>query len=301
MEQSGLDLDDLRAFLLVAETGSFSRAGHRLDVSKSIVSRRVARLETALSARLLQRTPRGTVLTEAGLIYYEQASVAMTQLECAAEAVNESVTDVSGIIRLTAPMYFGAFYLAPALCEFMSLYPRIDLDVCLSDDKVDLVRDGFDLAVRTGHLPDSSLTVRPLCRSRRILVASADYLRQYPPIRRPEDLSGHRILHYNGLMTHDLWRYHVNGETRLLEITPHLRSNSATMLMNAVAAGHGLTVMPTYITNPATESGKAQEVLTEIDWGYTPINVLTPPGRSTTRRVRMLIDFLVAQFAGRTI
>ena len=301
MEQSGLDLDDLRAFFLVAETGSFAKAAHRLNSSKSIVSRRVARLEAVLAAQLLQRSARGTVLTDAGQLYYEQAREALTQLECAAENLNDSVHDISGTIRLTGPVYFGATYLAPALCDFMKLYPRVELDVVFSDEKVDLVREGFDIGVRLGHLPDSSLSMRTLLTSKRVLVASSAYLANSPPIHRPEDLSTHRVVHYSGIVTNDLWRYAFGGEDHQLKIVPHMRSNSAAMLMSAVANGVGLTVLPVFVTGPYLQSGQVLEVLREYDWGVTPVTLLMPQGRSMPKRVRILIDFLLLHFNNRII
>lgn len=301
MEHSRFDLEDLRAFFLVAETGSFARAAQRLDTSKSIISRRVAALEQALSAQLLQRTARGTHLTEAGQTYYDQAKIGVAQLEFAAESVVHDVSDISGAIRLTGPVYFGIHYLTAALADFAQHYPRIELDVDFSDEKVDIVNEGYDIAVRTGNLPDSSLASRLLCTSRRMIVASHAYLNSRPAIRRPEDLSNHRILHYNSLNTQDLWRYRLNGEDHVFRVTPYLRSNSAAMLMQGVKAGLGLTLLPLYITGSAIQLGEAEEVLDTYDWGITPVTLLLPQGRNATRRVRALVDFLVLYFANRVL
>ena len=179
MERSPLDLDDLRAFFSVAETGSFARAAQRLQSSKSIVSRRVARLGGTLAALLLQRTAHGAHLTEAGQTYYEQAHAALAQLETAAESLSESVHDLSGPIRLTAPMTFGVRYLAPVLAEFAVMYPGIEFDVSFEDRMADLAGEGYDVGVRLGELADSSLLVRTLGRSRRTLVANPDYLARH--------------------------------------------------------------------------------------------------------------------------
>ena len=298
---NSLEFADLRAFFLVAETGSFTRAAQRMEAAKSIVSRRVARLEEALSARLLQRTASGTILTEEGQLYYEHAHAAMQQLDSAAEALSTSVQEVAGPIRVTVPLYFGAAFLASTFADFMARHPRVELEVLTSDEKVDIAREGFDLAVRTGHLTDSALIARPLCHSRRTLVASPDYLKDSPPIAKPEDLIGHRILHYSSLYPQELWRYHVGEQIVQLRLTPFLRSNSATLLMAAVVASQGLTVLPSYVTEAAIRAGQAVEVLPEINWGTSPITLLTPPGRKVTRRVRALIDFLLAQFTSRVV
>lgn len=301
LEHTGLDLDDLRAFFVVAETGSFARAAQRLDTSKSILSRRVARLEEQLSARLLQRTARGTLLTEGGQLYYSEARAALAQLECAAENLNQAVGDISGPIRLTGPVYFGAHYLAKALCDFAARHPLIQLQINYSDDTIDIAREGFDMAVRLGQLPDSSLTVRRLALSRRMIVASPDYLASHPPIRTPEDLSSHRILHYSSVGTQDLWRYDYGGETHQLKITPYLRTNNAGMLMTGVAEGLGITAMPLFVTRAMLEAGRAVEILTDFEWGFTQVSLLMPPGGSTPRRVRALADFLVQRFQNQVI
>ncbi len=296
MEQTRLDFDDLTAFFVVAETGSFARAAERLESSKSIISRRVARLETTLSAHLLQRTARGTHLTEAGTLYYEQARQAMSQLEFAGENLVASTADLSGPIRFTGPVFFGREYLEPVLAEFVKHYPRIELDVDFSDDKLDLHSEGLDIAVRVGRLTDSSLTTRRLCQSGRVVVASPAYLAQMPPLQTPQDLDKHVILHYNGTHTQDLWRYRHEGKSHSLKIRPHLRSNSASMLLSAVKAGIGVMVMPIYITGAAIQSGEAEVVLGDYDWGTTEISLILPHGKNTSRRVRSLVDFLLLKF-----
>lgn len=296
MEQARIDFDDLHAFFRVAETGSFAKAAQRLESSKSLISRRVARLEETLNAQLLQRSARGALLTEAGQTYYEEARAAMAQLECAAESLSGSVGDISGQIRLTGPVFFGSEYLTPALGEFARLYPNVELCIDYIDEKVDLIREGYDLAVRVGALPDSSMTSRLLCQSRRIIAASRGYLDTHPPILEPEDLGGQTILHYNGVNAQDLWRYQAEGEERAVAIRPHLRSNNAYMLMEGVRAGLGLTLLPVYIVGRYIQSGEADTVLDNYDWGVTPVHILMPPGRAPTRRVRTLIDFLALRF-----
>ncbi len=300
MERQKLDLDDLNAFFLVAETGSFGRAAQRLNSSKSIISRRITRLETGLSARLLQRSVRGTHLTEVGKTYYDEARAALTQLECAGENLVDSEKDISGPIRITGPAYFGTEYLAPALSEFMQHYPRIELDVNFNDEKEDLLKEGYDLAIRMGALiTDSSLTVRKLCQSRMVVVASPAYLQTCGRIQTPEDLQSQTLLHYNGVNTHDLWRYYADGKEIYLKVAPTFRSNSAAMLMTAARAGVGLTLLPVYITGGAIQSGAVELVLKDTDWGSASVNIVMPYGRHTTKRVRSLINFLVLKFQNR--
>ncbi len=299
MEQSPLDLDDLRAFFNVAETGSFARAAQRLQSSKSIVSRRVARLEATLNALLLQRTARGTHLTEAGQTYYEQARAALTQLETAAESLSESVRDLSGPIRITAPLNFGVRYAAPVLAEFVAMYPKIELDVSFEDRMVDLAGEGFDLGIRLGALGDSSMIAKTLGRSKRTVVASPAYLASHGAVTRPEDLANCAVLHYSSSRTIDLWRYSAEDGGGAIKVRPRHVSNSATQLMLWVKAGLGITLLPTYITGEALQSGEVELVLPEVDWGSTLISVLMPQGRGTPRRVRTLVDFLALKFNNR--
>ncbi len=299
MEQHPLDLDDLRAFFVVAETGSFVRAAQRLQSSKSIVSRRVARLEATLSALLLQRTARGTHLTEAGQTYYEQARAALTQLETAAECLSESVRDLSGPVRITAPLNFGVRFLAPVLTEFIVMYPKIELDVTFEDRMVDLAGEGFDLGIRLGDLEDSTMIARTLGRSRRTVVASPAYLARHGAIARPEDLSACDILHYSSRRTLDLWRYYGPNGGGVIKVRPYQVSNSATQLMQWVKAGLGVTLLPAYITGEMLQSGDAELILPDFEWGATLISALMPQGRGTPRRVRTLVDFLVLKFHDR--
>ena len=299
MEQPSLDLDDLRAFFGVVETGSFARAAQRLQSSKSIVSRRVARLETTLSALLLQRTARGTHLTEAGQTYYEQARVALSQLETAAESLSESMQDLSGPIRLTAPLNFGVRYLAPVLAEFVVMYPRVEFDVTFEDRQADLPGEGYDIGIRLGALDDSSMIARTLGRSRKTAVASPDYLARHAAIVRPEDLTDHHILHYSSLRTIDLWRYAGPDGEGYIRAKPYQTSNSVSQLMLWVKAGLGVTLLPAYVTGEMLQSGEAVLVLPEVDWGSTLISALMPQGRNAPRRVRTLVDFLALKFSNR--
>src|SRR5438094_8172874 len=160
MERSAIDLLDVLAFVRVVETGAFARAAERMGMSKSILSRRVARLEQRLGAKLLTRSAQGAAPTDVGQSYFERAAGILADLDAAQEVVADAVTQIAGPIRLTAPLSFGTMHLAPALAEFGELHPKVELDVTLEDKVVDLIAGGFDLAVRIGNLADSSLIAR---------------------------------------------------------------------------------------------------------------------------------------------
>lgn len=289
MERSATDLVDVLAFVRVAETGSFARAAERMGLSKPVISRRVARLEAQLGARLLTRSARGAQTTDIGEAYYARAANVLAELEAAEEVVAEAVTQIAGPIRLTAPLTFGTVYLAPALAEFAAAHPRVELDVELEDRTVDLAAGGYDLAVRIGNLADSALIARRIAPVRGIWVASAAYLDRRGRPQKPADLAGHDLLVYSNVNS----RAGPDGRTTM---KPVLRSNNGEMLLAAAKAGLGIAMLPTFIASPALASGEVEPLLRDHPPGEAALHAVMPPGRATTARVRALVDFLVERF-----
>jgi DNA-binding transcriptional LysR family regulator len=292
MERSSTDLVDVLAFVRVAETGSFARAAERMGLSKPVLSRRVARLEEQLGARLLTRTARGAQPTDIGQAYYARAANILAELDAAQEVVAEAVTQIAGPIRLTAPLSFGVGYLAPALAEFARVHPRVELDIEFEDRTVDLAGGGYDLAVRIGRLADSALVARRIAPVRKCVVASAAYLAASGRPERPADLAGHAILLY----AHEQWRFRVGERWETIRVTPVLRSNNGDMLLAAAKAGLGLCFLPSFIAAPALEDGSVEVVLADFPAEEGALHAVMPPGRAVTARVRALVDFLVARF-----
>ncbi len=292
MEHSTVDLVDVLSFVRVVETGSFARAAERMGLSKPVLSRRVARLEEGLGARLLTRTARGAKPTDIGQTYYARAAGVLAELEAAREVVAEAVTQIAGPIRLTAPISFGIAHLNAALADFVREHPLVELDIDLSDTNVDLTEGGYDLAVRIGQLADSSLIARRIAPVRKLVVASPAYLERKGVPVTLADLADHDILLYSG----ETWRF---GDGRNLE-TPRvkaiLRSNSGDMLRAAAEAGLGLCLLPSFIASPGIESGALLPVLLDREPAHGALHAVMPPGRATTARVRALVDFLVARF-----
>jgi DNA-binding transcriptional LysR family regulator len=276
----------------VVETGAFSRAAERMGMSKSIVSRRVARLEEQLGARLLTRSASGAQPTDAGQAYYERASNVLCELEAAKEVVAEAVTQVAGPIRLTAPLSFGVGHLAPALADFAAAHPRVELDISFEDRTVDLVAGGFDLAVRLGTLENSALIARRIAPSRRVLVGSPTYLQARGRPEQPRDLPGHDHLVYNN----EQWRFRVGTRWENVRLKPRLRADNGEMLREAAAAGLGLSVLPTFIASPALQTGALVPLLRGFPMPEAGLYILMPPGRAVTARVRALSDFLASRF-----
>ncbi|HEY5712587.1 MAG TPA: LysR family transcriptional regulator [Allosphingosinicella sp.] len=292
MERSAPDLIDVLALVRVVETGSFARAAERMGLSKPVLSRRVARLEEQLGARLLTRTARGAQPTDIGQAYYARASTILADLEAAQEVVAEAVTQVAGPIRLSAPLSFGISYLAPALAEFARAHPAVELDIELEDRNVDLVGGGYDLAVRIGRLADSALVARRIAPVRKAVIASTAYLDQHGRPQRPADLTDHHILMYNN----EQWRFRVGERWETVRVAPRMRTNNGEMLRAATQAGIGIAMLPSFIAAPAIEDGSVEVILRDFPLDEGALHAVMPPGRATTARVRALVDFLVARF-----
>lgn len=296
MERSPVDLLDVLAFVRVVETGAFARAAERTGISKSILSRRVARLEEGLGAKLLTRTAQGAQPTDIGQAYFERAANILVELEAAQEIVAEQVTQVAGPVRLSAPLSFGTQYLAPALADFAKLHPKVELDVSLEDKTVDLVGGGYDLAVRIGNLQDSALVARRIAPVRAVVLASPDYLAARGRPKDPRDLNDHDLLTYANAPSSQQWRFKVGSKVEFVRGRTRLRADNGEMLREAACAGLGVVILPTFIASGAINSGKLEVILPEYPLPESGLHVVMPPGRATTARVRALVEFLAERF-----
>ena len=296
MERSSIDLMDVLAFVRVVETGAFARAAERMGLSKSIVSRRVARLEQDLGAKLLTRSAQGAQPTDIGEAYFARASNILADLDAAREIVADAVTQIAGTIRLAAPLSFGTEHLAPAIAEFARLHPDVELDISLDDRQVDLVGGGFDLAVRFGCLADSSLIARRIAPVRAVVLASPRYLAERGRPEHPRDLNDHDLLLYANPGRGNQWRFKVGGRWEYVRGTARLRADNGELLREAAVAGLGVVVLPTFIASPAIMSGQLEVVLADYPLEENGLYVVMPPGRATTARVRAIVDFLAARF-----
>jgi DNA-binding transcriptional LysR family regulator len=267
-----------------------------MDISKSILSRRVARLEEQLGARLLTRTAQGAQPTDIGQAYYARAANILSELEAAQEIVADAVTQVAGPIRMTAPLSFGTQYLGPALADFVREHPRVELDVSLNDRTVDLVAGGFDLAVRIGNLPDSALVARRIAPVRAVVLASPSYLDARGRPKRPSDLAEHDLLHYANIPAYEQWRFRVGDRWEHVKGHARFRADNGELLREAACAGLGIVIMPSFIAAPSIQSGKLEILLRDYPFEEVGLHLVMPPGRAGTARMRALIDFLAARF-----
>jgi DNA-binding transcriptional LysR family regulator len=287
---------EYQAFVTVIDAGSFSKASERLGVAKSIVSRRVTQLEKRLGVQLLRRTTRSLSLTEAGRQFHERATRVLTDLDEAEESVSSAAAALRGRIRLAAPLSFGLHHLRDALCDFMRRHPSVDVDLDLNDREINLVEEGFDMAVRIGQLPDSTLVSRRLGTVRFVASASPAYLAAHGEPRAPQEISAHQGLHYANIPLSQAWRFERDGETETVLPQVRLRANNGDVLAEAAAAGLGIVYGPTFIASHHIAAGRLMPVLTGYRRPPLGLYALFPPGRLQPRRVRALTDFLVDRF-----
>jgi DNA-binding transcriptional LysR family regulator len=296
------DLEAWAIFAKVAEAGSFAGGARDLDLSKATVSKAIARLERRLGERLFHRTSRRLALTETGRALSVRAAQILAEAEAVeAEALAQSPTP-RGRVRMAAPMSFGIEHVAPALPEFFRRYPEISLDLHLSDQTVDLVGGGFDLALRIAALSDSSMVARRLCRVRRLLVGAPAYFAAHGRPSHPRELAGHACLGYTYLPSGDNWQFtSLSGEALAVTVSGPLRANNADSLTPTLLAGLGLAVQPEFVIWRDLQAGRLEAVMT--DWSAPPIavNIVMPSGGPKPSKLTALIEFLVSRFSERTV
>jgi DNA-binding transcriptional LysR family regulator len=291
------ELDDIRSFVAVVESGGFGRAGHRLGLSKSIISRRVARLEAELGTRLLSRTTRGIAATEAGLEFKARGERILADLAEARDAVAQQAGGVVGRLRLSMPLTFGNRHVAPVLGELATRHPGLELDVEASDRYVDLIGERFDAAIRIGTLKDSSLIARRIAPIHGVILASPAYLAARGRPATPVDLAGHDCLLYTGTSVPD-WTFRVGRRRVSVRPAGRLRSDSGETLLDWAKAGLGIVQLPTFIASDAIRDGALEPLLWEFPLQEHALFVVRPPGAYVPGKVRVLIDLLVERFGG---
>ncbi|MEM7171303.1 MAG: LysR family transcriptional regulator [Pseudomonadota bacterium] len=289
----------MKVFVAVVDEESFGAAAKKLNLSRTAVSKNVMDLEAHLKARLMNRTTRRQSLTGTGYAYYQRAKFILNEIEEAdAEATNQSRTP-HGLLRVNAPMSFGILRIAPYLKAYLDRYPGVDIELTLNDRVVDLVDEGYDLAIRIGVLADSSLIARRIASSELLVCAAPAYLETQGIPEWPSDLAAHQCLTYSYLDRPDRWRFSRGSEDLTVRITPRLISNNGDALLTAAASSLGIILQPSFIVEAALEDGRLQRILAEFDAGELGIYAVYPSNRLISARVRTFIDYLRGCFAGR--
>jgi DNA-binding transcriptional LysR family regulator len=289
----------IQAFVRVVESGSFARAAQRLRASTSSISRQIAGLEQHLGARLLNRTTRKLSLTEGGQAFYERSVQLLAELEEAEQVASATAATPRGTIRLTCPRNLASQQVAPVIARFAARHPHVRFDVTVSDSLVDLVEEGFDLAIRIGRIGAEGLVARPLGQVRLMLAAAPSYLRSNRAPRVPSDLAAHRALTYAYAAAPNLWRLiGADGTEHEVRVAGPLIANSGELLIASAAAGLGLVMAPRFMLEPDLAAGNLVRVLPDYEGPLLDTWAVYPSRRHLSAKVRLFVEHLVESFSG---
>jgi|ERR1019366_1207328 DNA-binding transcriptional LysR family regulator len=288
-------LTSMRVFATVVGTGSFTGASDRLDMSRAMVSKYVINLEEHLGTRLLNRTTRRLSLTESGSAYYERCLQIISDVQEAEQAAGQLTTKPRGTLKITMPVAFGLHRLGPVIADYVQLHSEVKLDISLSDRYVDLIEEGFDLAIRIGTLPESRLVARKLGVARSIVCASPAYLKQHGSPTQPADLTNHSCLGYTYTNSGNEWRLKSEDIEEVIHIAGAIKANNGDMLRLAALNGAGLIFQPLFIVEEDLQTGRLVQVLSVYTSTEFGIYAVYPSRKHLSAKVRTFVDFLVGR------
>jgi DNA-binding transcriptional LysR family regulator len=285
-------IDAMQAFVAVADLQGFAPAARKLRLSPSAVTRLVAALEDRLGARLLQRTTRQVTLTDAGARYLERARRILADVEEAESSAEGEQTRPGGRLVVSAPVGFGRLHVSPVVMAYLKRYPEVSVDLRLSDRVINLVEDGVDLAVRIGHLPDSTLVGRHVGEMRRIVVAAKDYLKRRGEPKRPADIAAHDTIQFGAMTASPDWRFVEDGSELRVACMPRFSTNSADAAVQYAEQGGGLTRVFAYQAAESLKAERLKIVLAKFEVPPLPIHIVYPTSRLLSAKVRTFIDLV---------
>ncbi len=283
---------EMRVFTAVVDAGTFVGASDHLGMSKAAVSRYVAELEQRLGVRLMHRTTRKLSLTQEGEVFLARAREILASIEASEAELSAHADTASGLVKVSVPVSFGIQHLAPLWSEFLAAQPGVSLDVQLADRVIDLVDEGFDVAVRIAKLPDSSLVSRKLASTRLVLCASPGYLKQHGVPAHPSELAGHDLLGYSLLAMGDQWQFEGPTGTVTVKVRPRIWTNNGDTCVAAALRDSGIQLQPTFLIARALESGDLVQVLPDYRSLELGIYAVYPTRKFLLPKVRVLVDFL---------
>lgn len=284
----------MSVFRRVAETGHFSAVAREMGISQPSVSKHIAALETRLKTRLFNRSTRQLALTDAGTQYYERCASVLDELADIEDNLRHEQSRPTGTLRINTPVSFGQLHVVPLLWEFLNQYPDLKIDLLMDDHYVDLIKEGIDLAIRLGPLDDSNLIARKIGDTARVIVASPDYLTTHGRPKILSDLKNHNCIIYSLLTTGNVWHFTGPSGKEKIRVDGRFSANTPEAIREAVLAGFGIAVSPSWLISDCVEQGR----LTKILQNYTPtpmeIHAIYPERRFVPAKVRFFIDHLIA-------
>jgi DNA-binding transcriptional LysR family regulator len=293
-------LTEMEAFATVVDQGGFTDAARKMGISKSAVSKHVSSLEARLGARLLNRTTRRVSPTEIGLAYYDRARRVLNDAGEADSLVSAMQSAPSGVLRMSVATDFGVNLLSPILADFLREYPDIAINMVLNNRYVELISEGFDMAIRIGELEDSTLRARKITATTKRMIGAPSYFQSHGRPLKIDDLNDHKLLHYSNQPSGNVWKITApSGEKRQVRSTGSLTVNDGQSLLNAAIAGLGIAYLPSFLYAEQMRRGLVEDAIPDLPREDLGIYAVYPPGRFTQPKVRAFIDFLAARFTGR--
>ncbi|MTI09551.1 LysR family transcriptional regulator [Curvivirga aplysinae] len=290
----------LQVFVKVVETGSFAAAARALNLSPPAATRAISTLEDRLGTRLLTRTTRSVRLTESGERFFEDSQRILVDLEEAELAAIGTHATPKGLLRVTAPVLFGRYFVTPVLNEFLLEYPEVSAETLFVDRVVNMMDEGMHVAIRIGELPDSSLTAIRVGYVRRVMFASPDYLKNNGIPQHPKDLKSHRVVQSMAMGAGQEWPFVENGKEFRVGILPQLRMNTNDAVIEAVKRGGGISRLLSYQVIPYFQDGSLKTILEEFEQDRIPIHVVHQEGRMASAKVRAFVDYMVTHLRDNT-
>lgn len=289
-------IDGMRTYVAVVSEGSFSRAAERLNMSPQLVSKYVAQLESRLGARLINRSTRRLSVTEVGQAYYERCRDVLADIDEMENAVGDATAAARGTLRINAPMTFGTMHLSAAIAEYQRGQPEVTVDLTLDDRVVDIVSEGYDVAIRIGRLRESSLVARKLAPVRLVVCGAPDYLAKRGVPAKPQDLEDHDCLMYSLSSAPDHWQFRKGNVTHDIHVTGSFTANNGDAVRLAALAGRGLALQPTFIVGNDIREGRLQLVLQDYEVEPMGVYAVYAHRKYLSGKVRSFVDYLGSCF-----
>ena len=289
-------IDGMRTFVAVISEGSFTAAAERLGMSPQLVSKYVGQLEARLSTRLLNRSTRRLSITEPGQAYYERCQYLLAEIDEMESAVRDTTVAARGTLRINAPMSFGTDHLTRAIADYQHIQPDVSVNLTLDDRKVDIVSEGYDMAIRIGRLEESSLVARKLAPVRLMACAAPEYLQQRGEPQCPEDLASHDCLGYAYYSEQDHWRFVAEGREYHVRVNGRFSANNGDAVRLAALAGAGIALQPTFIVGDDIRAGRLQRILGDFEVPPFAVYAVYAHRQYLSGKVRTFVDFLADYF-----